>query len=211
MNFAEYAALPIIADLDFKLQPGWRAVRPAQPAEPWAKDLAKQLAGRRGRAAVKSLQAQLEAVHASFARLEDPYGRFAVRVPDEKPQVVCTLFYRGNFALDEKSELASVEAYERVLHKPDSEPGARVEIVNVWRETVPAGEYAGQYSVIHYHDLATDEKHDEERVSIGLFPTGSSQVLEMVYTTPEVGANTDHLVELVRESMASMTVRLAPQ
>jgi hypothetical protein len=33
----------------------------------------------------------------------------------------------------------------------------------------------------------------------------------MVYTTPEVGANTDHLVELVRESMASMTVKLAAQ
>lgn len=208
MNFADYAALPIIADLDFKLQPGWRQVHPDRPAQPWAKDLAKKLAGTHGRAAVSTLEAQLQTVHADFARLDDPYGRFAARVPDEDPRVVCTLFYRSNFALEETSELASAEAYEHDLKHADSEPGALVDIVNVWREKVPAGEYAGQYSIIHFHDLATDERHDEERVAIGLFPTGSSQVLEMVFTTPAVGANTDHLVELVRSSLASMTVKL---
>lgn len=209
MDFTEYAALPAIDDVDFKLQPGWHRVHPERPVQPWAKDLAKKLAGRAGRAAARALEEQLERVHADFARLDDAYGTYAVRVPDGDPRVVCTLFFRSNYALDERSPLASVEAYERDLHRPDSEPGIRVDIVDVWRETVPAGEYAGQYSVIHFHDLASDERHDEERVSVGLFPTGSSQVFELAFTTPEVGANTDHLVALVRQTMASTTVKLA--
>jgi hypothetical protein len=36
-------------------------------------------------------------------------------------------------------------------------------------------------------------------------------MLEFTFTTPHVGANTDHLVHLVQETMQSLTVTLAPQ
>ncbi|HEY0248959.1 MAG TPA: hypothetical protein VGC45_11930 [Gryllotalpicola sp.] len=210
MSFAEYSALPVILDIDMKLQDGWRQVVPGKPAQPWARQLAKQLAGRHSRAVRAGLEADLVRVHEDFAALDDPYGRFAVRVPDGDPRVRCMLFYRPNFALDESSPLYTIDAYEKDLRVPDSEPGASVDVVKVWRESLPLGEYTGQYSIVHYQDLQTGDRHDEERVAIGVFPTGASQALEIAFTTPEVGANGDGLVDLVRASLQTLTVTLGP-
>lgn len=209
MDIAEYNSLPEIEDLDFNLQDSWVRVRLDHPQNEWVKWALGRIAADADRKVKKRLEAQLRELWSIFASQHDEYSRYLVRVPASTHEVVCWLRYGVNYAFDEKSELFSPENYEAYARKPDSERGAHVEIISVWRQTVPAGECVGQYATVHYTHLLTGASHVEERVSIAAFPTGAGQMLEFTFTTPFVGANTDHLVSLVQESMQSLTVKLA--
>lgn len=209
MDMAEYDALPEIDDIDMRLQDFWYQVRIDQPEDAWVKRTLQRAApGLRGKEKAH-LATELEAVWENFAAIGDPDSTYLVRVPDEPQLVVCWLRYRINYALEETSELFSPENYEADARVPDSEPGAHVEVISVWRQDVPSGVSVGQYATVRYNNLVTGALRVEERVSVAVFPTGAGQMLEFVFTTPHVGANTDHLVSLVQESMQSLTVKLA--
>lgn len=166
-----------IVDLDMQLGDGWYDIEFENPQ--WPNDLARSVAqSLEEREALKDHLAIMQRSHAKVAALGA--GVWVLLRPDVPGRSICTLSY----GVSPKGD-ATADAYEQMLASDGGrhEPGVHFDIVRTWQVDIDAGVAVGAYNLIGYADLAYDGVASEERTLFGVFPTGSSDVVEITFKT----------------------------
>jgi len=197
-----------ILDFDFNVTTGWYGVDldPAATSR-WAVDLSQDVVGDSGDADERTeLRGELQGVRDRLVTIGDPYMRAAVLIPaGERARVRCVLAFR----ITEPDYGADPVRYEQELAADAGhvQPGERFDIVKTWNVPVNAGLAVGAYDLITYTDPGAEYGRTEGRTVIGVFPSGSSQIIEFVFTTAEPASFSD-LVDVSMACVATLTVTL---
>jgi len=193
-----------IVDLDMPaLGDEWYYVEVDRGAE-WAEELARTIATTpedRG-----SLAADLEIVAQSQAALAaQGAGSWVLLRPDAPGRSIATMTYGVSEAGD-----TTPDAYEQMLASDEGhrEPGVRIDQVRTWQVSIAAGVAVGAFNLLSVSDLVADGVMSQARTLFGVFPTGSSDVVEIGFTTDEID-QFDDFVTLTQGYVDSLVVELA--
>ncbi|WP_394770566.1 hypothetical protein [Lacisediminihabitans sp.] len=74
-------------------------------------------------------------------------------------------------------------------------PGARTIGFEAWRSTIAAGELVGIHQVIEYTEPGVEFGWVEARTVFGVFPEGSGDIVQLIFTTSDLAAFGDMRVE----------------
>lgn len=178
-----------IVDLDMQLGDGWYDIEFDNPQ--WPDELARTVAeSPEQREALRAHLAIMQSSHASLAALGA--GVWVLLRPDVPGRSICTLSY----GVSPKGD-ATTDAYEQMLASDEGhrEPGVRFDVVRTWQVDIDAGVAVGAYNLIGYADLSYDGVASEERTLFGVFPTGSSDVIEITFKTLAIDAFDDFVAQ----------------
>jgi hypothetical protein len=190
-----------IVDLDMQIGDGWYDIEFDDPN--WADEVARTVAETpEQRDALQKHLAIMQDSHANLAAMGA--GVWVLLRPDVPERSICTLSY----GVSPKGD-ATPDAYEQMLASDDGhrEPGVRFDVVRTWQVDIDAGVAVGGYNLIGYADLMYDGVASEQRTLFGVFPTGSSDVIEVTFKTL-VNDAFDNFVEQTMAWVATLEVEL---
>ncbi|MGN6327261.1 hypothetical protein [Pseudolysinimonas sp.] len=192
-----------IADFRLGLPDEWYPMSIEDDA--WATGLAAELTD--DPEARLRLTGELESARRAFAAMNDPLVRAAVWVgePDTGHADAAMVF-----AMADVEEAGEPGEYERFLA---SYAGTTVSedfyySVSTWRSAVPAGEVVGSHNLIaHPGADAAEGSLLEERTVIAVYPPGSAQAVQFVFSAQGLGSF-ENMPEQTQAIAAGLSVAL---
>jgi hypothetical protein len=139
--------------------------------------------------------------------LQNPWLTAAVSVRPEKYLTIGALLMVQQLAMDDDD---GPDGFEQ-LARQESErmrPGARSRDLTIWRDEIPAGELVGLYQRIEFTEPGQPEGQLSERTMFGVFPTGSSDMLQFTFTSDDFAAFGDMRAE-TQAIVATLSVKTA--
>lgn len=99
------------------------------------------------------------------------------------------------------------DAFEQVIRDGSTamRPGVRSRDLEVWRDTIPAGELVGVFQRMEFIELHEMLGGVSERTVFGIFPKDSSDMIQMTFTSEDFGAFADIRAE-TQEIVATLRV-----
>ncbi len=201
----ETSGLRGIGDFAVGLTPEWHAMPLAGDGAAWSSELAGSLTD--DETARASLAAELALAHDRIAGLEDRLMTAAVWVPyPETGRAGAAMV----FELTPRSLAGDPDAFERFLADAASrnEGEQNYYSVQTWRSEVPAGELVGSYNLIAHETGDENGAVLEERTVIGVFPPGSSDFVQFVFSAENLGIFTN-MVQQTQDVAATLEVQLS--
>lgn len=172
-----------------QLGDGWYDIEFDNPN--WGEEVAREAAQtseERG-----ALAARLKIVQESHANVAATGAALWVLLRPEFPgRSICTMSYGVSPRGD-----ATPDAYEQMLASDEGrrEPGVRFDVVRTWQVGIEAGVSVGAYNLIGHASLNYDGVASEQRTLFCVFPTGSSDAVEISFSTLEATAFDDFVAQ----------------
>jgi hypothetical protein len=183
-----------MAELDAHAQSGWidgvvqevqeTAVEPGSPS---------------------ALRAQLAQLRADLVARRDPWLNAAVLIRPESLMSIGCLLLTSVLALEGDD---GPEAFRALLEEGFAHPGPGVRShgSSVWQDRVDAGELVGAYQRFESVDYGQGIGVVEDRTIFGVFPAGSTEMIQAEFRAADLGTFADMIEET---SALVRTVRIA--
>ncbi len=192
-----------IVDFSVGLGPTWHAMPLAGDAREWAKGLAAGLT--EDEVARTTLTDELVFAQGRLAGMGRSTLRAAVWIPfPETGRAGAALV----FELTPVSTVGDPDGFEAFLEGAASREidGQSYYSVRTWRSEVDAGPLVGAYDLIA-HDGLTSDGGDllEERVVIGVFPPGTTDFVQFIFSAENLGVFTN-MPQETQDMVASLQI-----
>ncbi|MGO4691333.1 hypothetical protein [Glaciibacter sp. 2TAF33] len=156
---------------------------------------------------VGDIALQLAELRTRLLGQQNPWLSAVVSVRPEKYLTIGALLMVQQLAMDEDD---GPDGFEQ-LARQESErmrPGARSRDLVIWRDEIPAGEVVGLYQRVEFTAPGQPEGRLSERTMFGVFPPGSTDMLQFTFTCDDFGAFGDMRAES-QAIVATLSVKTA--
>lgn len=190
-----------VVGLDMDLGDGWYDIEFGNPN--WPAEVADAVAAAPDER--EALRSHLADKQESFENVAATGAMVWVLIRPEAPgRSICTMSY-GVSPVGE----VTPDAYERSLAADEGrrEPGVRYDAVRTWQVDIAAGIAVGAYNLLGHVSLTHDGVASEERTQYCVFPSRSSDAIEITFSTFELDQFDDFVAQTM-EWVASLEVEL---
>jgi hypothetical protein len=201
-----------ITDYDFDVPADFYTV-PLDAAEDvdsaqWARGVADDVAVNAADAGDPGdIVVQLAALRTQLLGQRNPWLTAAVSVRPESYLTIGALLVVQQLVMDEDD---GADGFEQLARQESGRmrPGARSRDLTIWRDEISAGELVGLYQRIEFTELGQPEGRLSERTMFGVFPPGSTDMLQFTFTCDDFAAFSDMRAE-TQAIVATLSVKTA--